>query len=115
MSSKILIGTAGWSYPHWDGLVYPVSRGNGFHSLELVSRHTDTVEINSSFYQHLKPELVKLWAKKVARNTNFAFTAKLHQRLPHHRVKTINRHGRPLRQNQLAARIRFLPRWVGWT
>ena len=86
MSSKIHIGTAGWSYPHWSGLVYPVSRGNGFHPLELIARHTDTVEINSSFYQSLKPEVVKLWAKKVARNPDFMFTAKLHQQFTHKRI-----------------------------
>lgn len=86
MSSKIHIGTAGWSYPHWSGLVYPVSRGNGFHPLELIARHTDTVEINSSFYQSLKPEVVKLWAKKVARNPDFMFTAKLHQQFTHQRI-----------------------------
>jgi uncharacterized protein YecE (DUF72 family) len=86
MSSRILIGTAGWSYPHWNGVVYPTARGAGFHPLELIARHTDTVEINSSFYQHLKPEVVKLWAKKVARNPNFLFTAKLHQQFTHQRV-----------------------------
>ena len=85
MSAKVLIGTAGWSYPHWNGVVYPVSRGAGFHPLELIARHTDTVEINSSFYQHLKPEVVKLWAKKVSRNPNFLFTAKLGQQFTHHR------------------------------
>jgi uncharacterized protein YecE (DUF72 family) len=85
MSSKILIGTAGWSYPHWNGVVYPVSSGNGFHPLEFISRHTDTVEINCSFYQALKPEVVKLWAKKVTRNPNFVFTAKLHQQFTHRR------------------------------
>ena len=85
MSSNIRIGTAGWSYPHWNGLVYPTSRGTGFHPLELIARHTDTVEINSSFYQQLKPEVVKLWAKKVARNQNFQFTAKLHQQFTHQR------------------------------
>jgi uncharacterized protein YecE (DUF72 family) len=51
-----------------------------------MARHTDAVEINSSFYQHLKPEVVKLWAKKVSRNPNFLFTAKLHQQFTHQRL-----------------------------
>jgi uncharacterized protein YecE (DUF72 family) len=85
MSSSIRVGTAGWSYPHWNGLVYPLQKGPGFHPLELISRHMDTVEINSSFYQHLKPELVRLWAKKVERNPKFVFTAKLHQQFTHQR------------------------------
>lgn len=85
MSSNVRIGTAGWSYPHWNGVVYPKTHGTGFHALEFMSRHVDAVEINSSFYQHLKPEIVKLWAKKVERNPNFLFTAKLHQQFTHQR------------------------------
>jgi uncharacterized protein YecE (DUF72 family) len=80
------IGTAGWSYPHWNGLVYPKGHGTGFHPLEFLSRRFDTVEINSSFYQHLKPEVVRLWMKKVQANPRFQFTAKLHQRFTHSRV-----------------------------
>lgn len=43
------IGTAGWSYPHWNGLVYPKTPWPGFHALEVIAKHLDTVEINSSF------------------------------------------------------------------
>jgi len=77
------VGTAGWAYPHWNGIVYPQK---GLHPLEHLSRHFDVVEINSSFYQPLKPEVVTLWMKKVAANPNFQFTAKLHQRFTHARV-----------------------------
>jgi uncharacterized protein YecE (DUF72 family) len=44
------------------------------------------VEINSSFYQFLKPEVVRLWIKKVEANPRFLFTAKLHQRFTHARM-----------------------------
>jgi uncharacterized protein YecE (DUF72 family) len=86
MSTSPLFGTAGWSYPHWNGLVYPKTNGNGFHPLEFLSRRFDTVEINSSFYQYLKPEVVRLWMKKVEANPRFQFTAKLHQNFTHSRV-----------------------------
>ena len=86
MSTSPLIGTAGWSYPHWDGLVYPKAHGSGFHALDFLARRFDSVEINSSFYQHLKPEVVRLWMKKVEANPRFQFTAKLHQRFTHARV-----------------------------
>ena len=85
MHSPIRVGTAGWSYPHWNGLVYPKTAASGFHALELVARHLDVVEINSSFYQALKPELTKLWMRKVERNPDFTFTAKLHQDFTHRR------------------------------
>ncbi len=83
---SLYIGTAGWSYPHWNGVVYPKSNAPGSHPLEIVSRYLGLIEINSSFYQFLKPELVKLWIKKVAGRPNFLFTAKLHQRFTHARV-----------------------------
>ena len=86
MSTSPLIGTAGWSYPHWNGLVYPKTFGSGFHPLEFLSRRFDSVEINSSFYQHLKPEVVRLWMKQVEANPRFQFTAKLHQNFTHSRV-----------------------------
>ena len=86
MSSLPRIGTAGWSYPHWNGLVYPASRGAAQHPLDLLAKQFDVVEINSSFYQSLKPELVKLWIKKIELNPTFQFTAKLHQHFTHQRI-----------------------------
>jgi uncharacterized protein YecE (DUF72 family) len=86
MPTSPFFGTAGWSYPHWNGLVYPKTYGSGFHALEFLSRRFDAVEINSSFYQHLKPEVVRLWMKKVEANPRFQFTAKLHQSFTHSRV-----------------------------
>jgi uncharacterized protein YecE (DUF72 family) len=86
MASSLYIGTAGWAYPHWNGAVYPKKPAPGSHPLELVSKHLDLVEINSSFYQYLKPELAKLWIKKVSEHPKFLFTAKLHQRFTHMRM-----------------------------
>ena len=83
---SLYIGTAGWSYPHWTGVVYPKQQAPGSHALEVVSKYLDVVEINSSFYQFLKPELVQVWIKKVAENPQFQFTAKLHQRFTHSRA-----------------------------
>jgi uncharacterized protein YecE (DUF72 family) len=83
MSASPRIGTAGWAYPHWNGIVYPKA---GLHPLEVLASQFDVVEINSSFYQPLKPELVRLWMKKIEANPKFRFTAKLHQRFTHGRV-----------------------------
>ncbi len=86
MSTSLYIGTAGWSYPHWKGVVFPKSTPSGSHPLELVARTFDVVEINSSFYQPLKPEITKLWMRKVEHNPRFQFTAKLHQQFTHQRI-----------------------------
>ena len=82
---SLRIGTAGWSYPHWNGVVYPKAYPPGFHPLEFLSQRFNTVEINSSFYQPLKPEITKLWMRKAEANPKFQFTAKLNQRFTHSR------------------------------
>jgi uncharacterized protein YecE (DUF72 family) len=54
------------------------------HPLEYLARFFDTTEINTSFYGPLKPELAKLWSRKVAAvNPNFRFTAKLYRAFTH--------------------------------
>ncbi|MGA8837007.1 MAG: DUF72 domain-containing protein [Candidatus Sulfotelmatobacter sp.] len=83
--SDIRIGTAGWSYKDWDGIFYPPGmQRRKQHPLEYLARFFDTTEINTSFYGPLKPELAKLWCRKVAAvNKNFLFTAKLYRAFTH--------------------------------
>jgi uncharacterized protein YecE (DUF72 family) len=77
------IGPAGWSYPDWHGLVYPRSKPHGFSELEYLSHFFDCIEINTSFYQPLRPDFVKAWLKQVEHNPRFQFTAKLWRRFTH--------------------------------
>src|SRR5438067_919555 len=77
------IGPAGWSYPAWSSYVYPSRRSHGFHEAAYLSEFFDTIEINTSFYQPLKPETAKQWVDLVSGNRNFVFTAKLWQRFTH--------------------------------
>jgi uncharacterized protein YecE (DUF72 family) len=79
------IGVAGWSYPHWEGLVYPKVRRGAAHALEHLSEYVDAVEINSSFYRPIRPEYARLWLKVVEPNPRFLFSAKLHQDFTHGR------------------------------
>ena len=54
------------------------------HPLEYLARFFDTAEINTSFYGPLKPELAKLWCRRVAAvNPGFLFTAKLYRAFTH--------------------------------
>jgi uncharacterized protein YecE (DUF72 family) len=84
-ANDIRIGTAGWSYKDWDGIFYPPGmQRRKQHPLEYLARFFDTTEINTSFYGPLKPELAKLWCRKVAPvNRNFVFTAKLYRAFTH--------------------------------
>jgi uncharacterized protein YecE (DUF72 family) len=84
-SPQIRVGTAGWSYKDWEGVFYPpgMTRRKQ-HPLEYLAQCFDMVEVNTSFYGHIKPELAKLWARRVeAVNPKFVFTAKLHRSFTH--------------------------------
>jgi uncharacterized protein YecE (DUF72 family) len=84
-SPRIRIGTAGWSYKDWEGVFYPPGmRHRKIHPLEYLAQFFDTTEINTSFYGPLKPEVVKLWCRRVAAvNSHFLFTAKLYRAFTH--------------------------------
>ncbi len=78
-------GPAGWSYPDWCQTVYPRPKPHGFHPLEYLSQHFDAVEVDSSFYQDPRPEIVKVWLRRVSDNPEFRFTVKLNRRFTHDR------------------------------
>jgi uncharacterized protein YecE (DUF72 family) len=80
---RLLIGPAGWSYPDWNGIVYPAHRPRGFHEASYLARYFDTIEINTSFYSPLNPDHARQWIERVAENPCFLFTAKLWQKFTH--------------------------------
>ena len=80
---RVRIGPAGWSYSDWAGYVYPSHRPKGFHEAAFLAEFFDTIEINTSFYQPLRPDHAALWVERVAANPSFLFTAKLWQKFTH--------------------------------
>ncbi len=82
-ASIVRVGPAGWSYPDWAGYVYPSRRAKGFHEAAYLAEFFDTIEINTSFYQPLRPDHTAQWIERVAANPRFVFTAKLWQRFTH--------------------------------
>jgi uncharacterized protein YecE (DUF72 family) len=79
-------GPCGWSYPHWNGIVYPKLKRRNFHALGDLARYFDAVEINTTFYQNIRPEITRLWLRKVSHNPKFMFTAKLGRHFTHDRL-----------------------------
>src|SRR5215467_12373584 len=80
---RLRIGPAGWSYPDWAGYVYPARHSKGFHEAAFLAQFFDTIEINTSFYQPIRPDHAAFWIERVANNPAFVFTAKLWQRFTH--------------------------------
>ena len=86
LPQTLYCGPSGWSYPHWNGIVYPKLKPRSFHALEFIARYFDAVEINTTFYQPLRPEIARLWLRSAAHNPKFLFTAKLGRRFTHERL-----------------------------
>jgi uncharacterized protein YecE (DUF72 family) len=83
--AKFFIGTAGWSYKDWEGIVYPALKGRDFHALYFLGQYINIVEINSTFY---RPPLMRIslsWVKKVEAFPEFLFAVKIHQVFTHNR------------------------------
>ncbi|MFT7676892.1 MAG: hypothetical protein ACI8QC_000869 [Planctomycetota bacterium] len=82
----IRVATAGWSYPDWEGRVYPRAKPSGFHPLRHLSRYLDGIEVNSPFYALPRPDVVSRWAEIVQAQPEFRFVVKLYQGFTHRPV-----------------------------
>jgi len=82
----VRVGPVGWSYPDWFGYVYPSRRRKGFHEATYLAEFFDTIEINTSFYNPIRPDHAAQWIDRVAANPRFVFTAKLWQKFTHETI-----------------------------
>ena len=83
--ARYFIGTAGWSYKDWEGIVYPEKKPQSFHALIFLAQYINIIEINSTFY---RPPVIRIslsWIKKVDNYPDFLFSIKLHQVFTHQR------------------------------
>lgn len=83
--TQYFIGTAGWSYKDWEGIVYPEKKAKGFHPLIFLAKYINIVEINSTFYRPPVIYMSLSWIKKVEGEPHFLFSVKLHQVFTHQR------------------------------
>jgi uncharacterized protein YecE (DUF72 family) len=86
-TSAIRVGTAGWMYKDWEGIVYPPPRRD-FDRLGFMASLFDTNEINSTFYRIPPASMARDWARRVSHNEQFLFTAKLYRGFTHDRNAT---------------------------
>jgi uncharacterized protein YecE (DUF72 family) len=93
------IGTSGWSYDHWENIVYPAGV-KGKERLNYYLELFDTVELNSSFYHWPMDRVFESWAHRLPHK--FILTVKAPRNLTHFQKLYkpeywINRIGRSLR------------------
>jgi len=127
-AARLWIGPSGWSYPDWDGLVYPVHKPRGFKPLAFLAQYVNAVEVNSSFYRIPAARMTATWLAQVPRDFRFAF--KLTQVFTHERTEFPDRQTvaafcegvRPVREAGLLGPLliqfpwsfRFTPEAVEW-
>jgi uncharacterized protein YecE (DUF72 family) len=74
-------GPSGWAHAQWQNVFYPASKSKDFHQLEYTSRYFNTVELTSSFFAPLRPELSQLWCRQVRANRDFQFSVRAWRKL----------------------------------
>jgi uncharacterized protein YecE (DUF72 family) len=77
---RVLCGTSGFSYAEWRGRFYPPDLDAG-EMLAFYSSRLGTVEINNTFYQTPKAELLARWGDAVP--STFRFALKASRRISH--------------------------------
>ena len=81
----IRIGPAGWSYPDWEGIVYP--RGTK-DKLQFIARFVDMIEVNSTFYRPPDRRTAASWAERTAFRPGF-FQAEFNAGQAHFKKKQL--------------------------
>jgi uncharacterized protein YecE (DUF72 family) len=74
------IGTSGWSYDHWEGVLYP-PRSPARQRLDHYVSRFRTVEVNSTYYHWPRDTTFAGWHERVP--SDFLFTIKAPRGLTH--------------------------------
>ncbi|MFQ5691665.1 MAG: DUF72 domain-containing protein [Nitrospinota bacterium] len=88
---SVLVGTAGWSYKDWEGIVYPSPAPRGFDPMTFLLGFIDALEINSTFYRPPAPPTARRWARKAGANPRSRLTVKLWRGFTHERAGATGR------------------------
>ena len=76
----VYIGTSGWSYQHWDGVLYPIGT-RPVDRLAVFVNEFDTVELNASFYRWPADSTFASWRRRLP--PGFRFSVKAPRGLTH--------------------------------
>ncbi len=76
------VGTSGWSYDHWDGVLYPPGTPPRDRLAHYVQRF-DTVELNASFYRWPRTATFASWRRRLP--PGFGLSVKAPRGLTHAR------------------------------
>jgi uncharacterized protein YecE (DUF72 family) len=80
--TRLHIGTSGWSYDHWEGVLYPKGLPTAKRR-QVYTEHFDTVELNASFYRWPREQTFQTWNRELP--PGFVMTVKAPRGLTHAR------------------------------
>ncbi len=89
----VFVGTSGWQYRDWSGVLYPPDRPQRLW-LEEYTRHFRTVELNNAFYRLPSPETFAQWHARTP--PGFVMAVKASRFLTH--VKRLREPAEPVRR-----------------
>ncbi len=78
----IHVGTSGWSYPHWDGVLYPPGLAPSGR-LDAYASRLPTAELNASFYRWPRDATFAGWRRRLP--AGFVLSVKAPRGLTHAR------------------------------
>jgi uncharacterized protein YecE (DUF72 family) len=70
-TGRVLVGTSGWTYPHWRGSFFPPKLPQR-QELAYLAQHFATVEVNGTFYSLTRPSACDGWRAAVPADFVFA-------------------------------------------
>lgn len=104
---KLLIGTSGWIYSHWNKIFYPEDLRNR-DKLKYFSKHFKTAEINYSFYHLPQPAVYQKWYQETP--ADFIFSIKASRFITHiKRLKRVKRSWKTFLENALNLKEKLGP------
>ena len=81
----IYVGTSGFSYPEWKGIVYPEDLPDRQY-LSFYGQHFSSAEINNTFYRFPSAKTTQTWSEQVP--DDFRFTLKMNRKVTHRKRLT---------------------------
>lgn len=90
LPNNLYVGPSGWQRPDWLSTVYQKPATRGWHALDVLSQYSNLAEIDQTFTEPLKPEIARLYVKKVQRRPDFLFTALLARQFTYERCLNPN-------------------------
>jgi len=81
-STPIYVGTSGWYYDHWEGLLYPKGLPKA-RRFEVYAKRYRAVEVNATYYRYPSEAMVQGWYRKAP--PGFLYVVKVHRDITHRR------------------------------